>query len=145
MKEQKFKPVLVNRINKRGPGGLAKVSVSPKGGFYVNTTAMKLMGINEPVKVRLYKDQDDSQQWYLNISENGYVTLNYKSDKDKTAQFNAVDLASSLINSFHHIGSKSLKFELLPAIEFEQEKYYPLKVIKESIEMEIPDANGRII
>ena len=52
------------------------------------------------------------------------------------------DIAKKVVDSFHHVGTKSLKFKLLDPIEYSGNHFYPLQVIKESINMEIPDPNG---
>jgi hypothetical protein len=135
---------LVERISGRELITQPKVSISPKGTFYVNSKASKLMGITDHALVSIFKDEDDNQKWFIKIGEGGYIKLRLKDvNKDMSAQMTMTDIAKKIINSFYHEGTKSLKFKLLEAVEYEGDKYYPLQVIKESIEMNIPNPNGK--
>lgn len=137
---------LVQRESGRGITSAPRVSVSPKGSFYISAMAAQmLMGIGNSAKVNIFQDEDDTQAWYLSTDKDGYAKLSPKSNKkDGSAQFNLVDIAQKIIRSFHHEGKQSLKFNLQQPVNYQGKKFWKLEVVKESIEMKIPDPNGPI-
>jgi len=137
---------LIKNESGRGLAQEPKVSVSPKGTFYISAMATQmLIGIGNTARVNIFQDEDDSQAWYLNLDKDGYAKLSPKSKKsDGSAQFCLSDVAKKIIKSFHHEGTKSLKFKLQQPIEHNGKKFWKLEIIKESIEMQIPDPNGPI-
>ncbi|MBV7268396.1 hypothetical protein [Winogradskyella luteola] len=136
---------LVERTTGRDHNTFPKVSVTSKGTIYINSKAVELMDAKKEPRVSIFQDEEDSQKWFIHLSEHGYIKLKIKDPKkDSSAQLYMSDIAKKITESFHHLGTKSLKFKLLESIEYESKKYYPLEVIKESIEMEIPDPNGRL-
>lgn len=135
---------LVKRTTGREFNTFPKVSVTSKGTFYVNSKAVEKLSAKETDKVSIFQDEENSQKWYIHLSKEGYVKLKPKNDKDGSAQLTMSDIAKKVVESFHHIGTKSLKFKLLDAIEYESKYFFPLEVIKESINMDIPDPNSRL-
>lgn len=137
----KLKPVerTTDRQYSTGP----RVSISKKGSFYVNAKAMKHLGIKKEAKIKIFQDEEDSQAWYIRLCEFGYAKLSVKGQKESSGQMTMKDIADKILGSYYHVGDKSLKFNLKEAVEFEGSKYFPLELIKDSLEMEIPDPNGR--
>lgn len=134
---------LVERTNAHIGSTSPKISISTKGSLYVNAMAMALMRIENSAKVKFFQDEEDGQAWYIQTCEDGYASLSKKTKNDGSGQVYVRDIAESIIKSYYHIGKTSLKFELLPAIKFEGLDFYPLKLIKESLKMEIPNPNGK--
>lgn len=124
---------------------LAKLSFSPKGMIYINSTAISKLKADENTKIDFYQDDIDKQKWFIKNDPKVGVNLYLKNKKTgrPDCQASAKSVASSVIESYHHIGEKTLKFRMLEPINYNGEQYYPLEVIKESINMDIPDPNGR--
>jgi len=117
-----------------------KVSINPLGNFYVNRAAMELLKIEGSVKLQFFQDEADPQKWFIHLTDEGYISLTPKNKnlkKDSSGSFFLTDIAHKITTSFLH-EKGILKFKLLDAIKVEGLEFYPLEVIKTSINIELP-------
>lgn len=85
---------LVERTTGRSDSSMAKISVSPKGTFYVNAKATQKLGVSKEARLKMFQDEDDAQSWYIHICDDGYIKLGIKdARKDNSAQMNMSDIA----------------------------------------------------
>tara|TARA_R100001369_G_scaffold91021_3_gene131109 strand:+ start:2900 stop:3337 length:438 start_codon:yes stop_codon:yes gene_type:complete len=133
-----MKPVLVEKKKNTRYSTFAKVSVSKTNVMYINQKAVELLGDIEKNNLFVFKDEGDKPKWYLQLSPKGYISINKKNNKYGSCQVSLGDIGQQIKDSYGHEGKKALAFKVLEAVEYEGEKYFPLDLINDTLEFQMP-------
>ncbi|AXG70453.1 hypothetical protein KORDIASMS9_02693 [Kordia sp. SMS9] len=129
-----MKSVLIERSSQRS-NVIPKVSINDKGSFFFNHKALELMGIKESAKLQIFQDSENKNVWYIHFDNDGYGNLLIKDSKktNPSGQLSMTDVANKIRSQFDQDPKCILRFEIQEAKIYEEQEYFPLHVIKDSL------------
>ena len=122
MKLRKIEP-----ISTRGRSSEAYVSISKSGTFSFSKPCLEKLHMKGEKHVTFLQDEEDPQNWYMEISGEGDVKLRYYGE-EKGPAVSSSSIAKQIKKSTMNDPDKTLRAKIGNPIEYEETIIYPLLI-----------------